>query len=403
MALFETPPTASEKAETLPSPVETATVYQAATTVPSRTSLDGSPWPITYYSQLLGSDDAPRQLDLTLDPSLQCYTRINKFIIMASNELEASTDAETGISTVSGNGQIYPGVVPNVGDHFVGAMPDGVVGLFIIKSLSRISFYSYSAYDITYELFDFHATKYQNNLTAKTVETLTFDASNAGCPGAVGTDDGKAEANGYTLARLVNQFYDQFYDLESRTALMPVEGQSGRYDASLAKFFTSIVGRDLRQHHPMLTVYETPTGRYEKKLRTVLDVMLDGEDYGLDYITKTVGEASTATFQSGYVFNTIHTTSINMVRVPANEDTLNGGIVHEIEPYVFTEAFYDRTTVDMSLTEKYVSDALEGKQVTLDKVGVEVNALHTKTPKERFYLIPVYIWLLQYITRSDSL
>lgn len=394
MPLFDdTPSKAPDVTETITAP-DSATVYDTKPEVKTAITLEGDPWTTkAYYSQVLGKDDTTRRLDLGLSPTLQQYVRINNFVILQTTELGANTD-ENIITVVAGEGTIYPSVVPNVSDHFVAAMSDGRMGLFIVKAVNRIKYYSYTAWNIAYELVDYHNEVYQRNLDAKTIDTWTYDPENPLVP----LKGGNQSQDRYDITRklkeLCSWWYDEFYDLRTQTGIHP--GYQRLYDGNLIEFMNTVIPTKLKQFQPDLRVYATPTGEHKRTFRTIWNVIVDGETTGLRRIYRHSKVASTKGFGSSYIYTTIALADMGGVVFPSKEPTLvKLSAMDETQTaYVFSEAFYDDDKTNMTMLEKIVVQALANESYTTKVVITEIEALYDLPLEIQFYRIPVLLWLL---------
>lgn len=386
MALFEKKEEACLDADVVQH-ASTAVVYDQAESI---ASIEGTPWYVTYYSQALGRDDAPRQLDFGLDPSLQQYAKINNYIIAISSALNLSND-ESSIATISGDGIGYPGIVPNVGDHFVAEMSDGTNGVFVLTSVTRMSYLTTSAWTIEYELFDHYDSAYEKEFDRKTVRTNDFDAT-------LGLISQEASKNTVSVVTLFNQlldtFYDEYYDLMTLTALYP-NSTKRIYDSELVIFMTRLIDTEMRAQRPRFNVYETPTGHYRKSFRTVWDALLDGDTFGIKRAMRYSKLEPSCSFSSSNVSNSIAMSPIEHVIFPSEENTLqSSGISAESDAYVFTAAFYENDEINMTPLEKAVREALCCEIPDIDLIRDEANKFISNSKKENFYFIPVLLWLI---------
>lgn len=78
------------------------------------TSIEGYPWTTEYYHQVLGPDDAPQPLGLSVDPTLQQYHLIRDFEIRVTDPLSFDFNKERRSERLDGSGVVYPGLITPV-------------------------------------------------------------------------------------------------------------------------------------------------------------------------------------------------------------------------------------------------------------------------------------------------
>ena len=163
--------------------IDTTTVYQGDTTVPTGTTLSGSPWVLkAYYSQYMSKDDYPRLIDFKLDPTLQQYVEIENFVLLMTESFSQDED-DNHISTIKGTATFYPGIVPNQWDMMVGPMSDGSMGVFTIPDVpKRAKYHKYTSHTAVIEFIGYYDEVYAEQFRIKSVDRLVFDPDNPGCP-----------------------------------------------------------------------------------------------------------------------------------------------------------------------------------------------------------------------------
>lgn len=389
------PPKVGDKIER---DIDTAAVYKGETDFNVGISLNGSPWDVTYYNQVLRTNDTPRQLDTGIDPSLQQYVRIKNYNLMTTEGIDFDYDPATGISDLTGAGEMWPGQAPHIGDMFVAKMKGNRMGLFVIKTAVPMQYLAYTGYRVTYELFDYHDDNYQADLDRKVIKEMYFDADKQGCCDAI-SDKEQITDVGLVLSRLVQWYYDEYYDLMTETALYPRGSKT--YDPFVVRFFREIVNRNLRGYNPLLTQYSCENGMYKKNIRTIFDLMIDNNAYGMGFVSKKMKTAYSSAFLTGSVYNNIGTTAVREVIWPLEDQTLSPGSSGFLagETYVFSEAFYTADLVNMDIVEKMVYEGMRGTKPDIGELTAFIDSLESQTTEKRFYYIPVAIYLLLLIYR----
>lgn len=388
-------PTVEEVAPVIPvsDEIDTAAVY--ADELPVTITLDGTPWIVPkYYSQYLAKDDFPKVLDIGLDPSLQQYVLIEDMVLMVTDDLSPDRNAETGLTRLEGSANMYPAVVPNVGDMFVARLRDGRTAIFVIKTAPPINHLDTTAYRVTYELFDYHKDVYINDLSRKVIATKVMDKDNPGqCKPLDSYQAALSKRQlGGILHQLVSWYYDEFYHKLCRTLLVPNDNLV--YDPAVVKFFTRVVTRDLRGAHPDITEYQCNGKVYSKAAETILDVLADGNYESLFRVARVAYEANSHEFNSARIFSTVAMSPIQYVMWPSRTPTLQSKGSAEGVSYIMTESFYEADAVKMTALELLVTDVMAGNGVSLVDLKTEIDFHPKRTPLERFYHTPILIFIL---------
>lgn len=401
MPLWNEEPTEAESTEVTVEIPETTSVYEGeAPQLIDGIQYQGDPWQGTWYSQLLDTDDVPQRLDLQLSPTIQQYVKIVNYVVLQSSSLTPSTD-ENIITELTAEVVLYPGVTPNRGDHFVAPMSDGRVGLFVVTNFERTGYYKQQTHQVTLELVDYMSEVYQANLDLKTVQTLYFDPNNPLSPGTTAQVTLQRYDTASKLMEIVNWWWDEFYDLTTRTGIHPGWEASGRsYDASVVEFLTKIIPYDVYKYLPKLFNYPIPSQNYKKQFSSVWDILIDGETTHLRRIDRYVTTASIAEFRAQYVYSAVGFSHVDQVIIPSKQSTLigyNSYLVNERvddATYVMSPGFYEGKVQEMTPLELIVYKAITQQSFTLEEVVKEIEYLYDAPKEKQFYRIPVIIWLL---------
>jgi hypothetical protein len=376
--------------------LDTIATYQGQTPedqLQTITEIEGDPWVLeAWYGQFLGEDDYPTRLDFRLDPTLQGYYRIRNYVIKTITPLSLDTDEDV-ISTLSGSANVYPGNTPNQWDMFVGRTKEGRRGLFTVVELPRrLSYLSYTAYEINYELVAWMDDKHQRELDRKTVKELYFDANNPTCPGkSVATVDEKQSVIEEIL-RLATIYYDLFFDRKMQTFIQETDLKR-YYDDQCTAFLNGILPEQLRPKLPRATRYDTPNVNRHTKTKTIFDILRDGQKTFWNIIDPEFAYADTAHFYSDFVMTSIIMSDISAVYHPSTEGTLKSDTLTPDGYYVFSKNFYDESE-DCSKFERMVLDQLAGQTPDFDTLKKNIDVeLENKDAELWFHLIPVALWL----------
>lgn len=209
------------------------------------TYVEGAPWTIHYYSQVLTQHQDLRDLDPGQDSIYQQYTKIVGLEIRVTNALSSQQDAETTAVTVNGEALMYPCVTPNVGDLFIGETGDNHDGLFRITNVERKKFNRDSVFSVEYELMTYlTATETRLiDLENKVIRTYHFSKERLleGLnPNVIETEHQQLKDLSDGLYELTNYYFKIFFNREFSTLIVP--GQSAPvYDSYVVDYVLKIV------------------------------------------------------------------------------------------------------------------------------------------------------------------
>lgn len=112
--------------------------------------LDGMPWSVDYFGQLLGKHNDLRSLDAGQNAAFQQYQLTKGVELRVSTALSSSYDQERAITTVTGTA-VLPYLLPNVNDYFIADAGSQQYGLYRVTRVERKIFNRDSVYSIDYE------------------------------------------------------------------------------------------------------------------------------------------------------------------------------------------------------------------------------------------------------------
>lgn len=373
---------------------KTETIYSAELPSTSAfTEMEGTPWVGTVFNQILGVDDEPRQLDIQLDPTLQQYRKIHDFEFLLDGSLDYSNDPATGIDTITANMAAYSVYTPEAGDMWLATMPGGDVGLFTVISSERDNYRQQSAHVVTAKLFSYPSSVELDNLDIKTVENLYFNGESKGL--SVHPRD---DRNGHVvdISKIVALYYDEFYDWDTETFLVPSENGDIIYDPAMASFMQSIMPRNYRNINPRVRLYNVENQSPKSNFKTILDLLMRSVSYPLKLIPNKLVSVPSMTFGSFNVRYNVALSKIDTVIYPSGIP-INDTAAHtaaDTDPYyICSKAFYESDVDNYTDLDKYVDMYLNGKAIQYNDLVPLVNSLPEATPLDRFYSFPVYFLL----------
>jgi hypothetical protein len=401
MPLYDTtePDAPSPKAETLIEAIvtkETATVYTNNNVTGSDFEIDGYNWPVTFYSQILAADDSPRRLDLHLSPTLQQYVKINNLLVVADDEPDPSTDLNT-ITTLEGIAKIYPSVIPNPGDMFIGNLRDGRSALFVVTHVVRQGYLSGSVREITYQMVDYLSDVYSNNLDIKVVKELYFDKETKLCDNGLKSTVSLGEVYA-SINMVATRLWDEYYDLLAQSLIVKI-GESRMYDHSVNSFIAKIIPYQIYKTKPNIIEYNIPSNRYSKVYNTLWDVMAHGSFAQFEFVSRNALVMSRSEFIATNIYSSVGHAQIDAVIHPSMQPSLYGASTEDYGTgYIFSEYFYSNQLDRMTTLEKLVGKSIRGETASYADIITELRGAINDSSSKRFYKLAIILWLLIRLT-----
>lgn len=191
--------------------------------------VDGSPWEVEYYSQVLGADDEPGPWALDRSPTDQQYARIKDLEIKVTSGLSPTEEQPGRSQDVQGTATMPVPIRPNVGDMFIADIGDGRAGVFAITEVNRKTYLQDSHAEITYRLVNFVDSNPEilADLTRKSIKRTVFYKEFL----EFGQNPQLLEGEFNDLVKLkklygdlVNFYFKDFYSPQYHTLLVPNQG-----------------------------------------------------------------------------------------------------------------------------------------------------------------------------------
>jgi len=225
------------------------------------THVEGMAWFVTYYSQVLGSDDQTTTQEASLDPTLQQYRKVEAMEFKVQSPLDVTTNDETYAQTLSGTAVIYPGtLIPNKGDMFLADIGAGELGVFTLTEVGLLSHFNDRCYEVSYRMVRRIASRtdtYLIDLDNKVVQSYTYQkdylvyGKDPIITRSESTLNSKLQAQ---IDTLMVYYFGVYYSDDHATLLFP-DNNAIVYDPAIPKVFLSLFNS---HDHPLL-----------KRLRTI--------------------------------------------------------------------------------------------------------------------------------------
>ena len=407
--------------------------------------MEGMPWSVDYYSQLLDAHDNVREIDVSANASLQQYSKLLGVELRVQSELSQDYDESTGRNNVTGSA-IAIGFIPNHFDYFVTDVGTQGQGLFMVTSSTRKTYNNESVYEISYVLIGYTETdtamdRYQA-LEARAVKKFHFhkERIEVGLPGFLTTNEHGTVKDLMKEYRSMAQNYIAYF-ISHSDRLLTVPDPEHLYDSRMAVFVASIIDHDMvpdiagmntnsHDRNPYLTLNSILTmilkrdiGQMKSVCKKVSRVpraffrqnsfMISTNCWAVEsYVMPNISEANalfphlarmptTPTFandENGYG-KPISSSGINLISY-AGKDIPAIHPVHKNDFYILSEAFYTQNKSEMSMLEILLTDYLNKVPLNLEHLNAVVRIYDGWNHIEKFYYTPILLVLLKDATAA---
>ena len=120
--------------------------------------VEGYPWTISYYGQLLNTNNTVERFDPSTPNLNQSYYLVNDMVLQVSSPLSSNYEQTTGVTTITGSGLTPYKITPNVGDVFIANVDSGEDAIFLVTSVTRKTYRKDTIYEIDYSLYSYTST-----------------------------------------------------------------------------------------------------------------------------------------------------------------------------------------------------------------------------------------------------
>lgn len=407
--------------------------------------MEGMPWSVNYYSQLLDAHDNVREIDASSNASLQQYSKLINIELSVQSDLAQDYDDSTGRNNVTGSA-IAVGFIPNHFDYFVTDVGSQGQGLFMITSSTRKTYNNESVYEISYVLIGYTETetameRYQA-LEARVVRKLHFhkERIEAGLPGFLTTNEHGAVKDLMKKYRSIAQNYIAYF-VSYSDRLLTVPDQEHLYDSRMAMFVASII-----EYDTVPEIVHMNTNSHDRNpyltLNSILTMILKRDIGQLKSVCKKVSRVPRAFFKQNsfmistncwavdsYVMpniteaNALFPHLARMPATPAFADDTNGygkpisssrislipyadksipaiHPVHKDDFYILSEAFYTQNKSEMSMLEILLTDYLNKAPLNIEHLSAIIRVYDNWNHIEMFYYTPILLVLLKDATAA---
>lgn len=409
--------------------------------------VEGAPWTVDYFSQIIGKDSELRDLDLEQSSTTQTYAKVVGMELRVTSDLASSHNAEEGTTTVSGTAVIYPFLVPNIGDHFVGHISNNSRAIFRIRSVERSTFRRDAVYTVEYEMRCFVDSEplVYNNLEDKVTTEYYYhrdrlaDGLN---PNVISSEHELLISLNSWQEKLTQYYFRNFFNREFKTLILPGQ-EISIYDPHIVNFvlrtsdtfdapeirevrhisldddryvnqptiWTSLLDRSLHTLQQANKEFCLVASRHFAKdpmLKTIKYLGIEYVVYPINPDSSIIGdEFDKSKYESGLdVIKTVKP-KLNLSTILEGDllDTSGNNAIPYITPisikdsYVFSNGFYSNTST-ASVLEALVLEYLRTNAISRSSLNKVIEAIWTTNRLEQFYYIPIVLMLIKASIRS---
>jgi hypothetical protein len=410
------------------------------------TYIDGASWTVTYYSQILNSDNDIRSQDVELSGIYQQYTEINSMELKVTTPLNSSQETSTNRMVVTGAANVYPFIIPNIGDMFAADAGDGREAIFRVTNSEKKSILKESVYFIEYSIMYYSDSDLvrRQDLKAKTINSYFYIKDfllNGQNPLLIDEEYSAYQELDNLYHEIVQNYFRWFFNNEYKTLIVP--GQTKViYDHYLVNALLSILNTVDAPQIMHIRKLNVDDDRYLKQPQ-IWDALVNRDLSLLDLSNKTMGLVSTHTFNANPMLNGIRFSGVQYVVYPVRpEKLLDVGIefpvknlsiekiqkitsrsvrldklvgdreldlksnfVVNIKPvlkddrYIFSDSFYT-TGEDMSVLEIMTLEYLNKKAINPITLLKVIKNYRNFGVIEQFYYLPVIMILINSTIRK---
>jgi hypothetical protein len=350
--------------------------------------------------------------------------------------------------SVTGSGNMYGSVLPNVNDYFTSDAGDKKIGLFKISNVERKSFNKDSAFYVDYVLVGYtdstSISDMVSSLVHKTTRELFFrkDRLIDGLQPLLKTEENQALLN-VTEAyhTIVKDYFKQFFSIKHGTLVLPGQEVS-TYDTYIVGYLSQIV--DSQDAPELSELRELPNEReYYMSQNQFWKAMIERDYDLLSYGNPRMGLVSKKSFGRNSFLYGFGLSTIQNIVYPIEPDTTVYGsydtlpktvdltltiketknkqgslaslitdtyvtanstlpVIHPVlidDYYVLSSAFYNNT-VQKSVLEIQTKDYLQGNSLDMKMIQKLIDKYRSWSRLEQFYYGPILLTLLKEAGKS---
>ena len=409
--------------------------------------VEGAPWEVTYFPQVLGAHNDLKELDPGLSPQYQAYTRIEKMELRLDDSINGQTDSTTQRTSANGTALVYAFMIPNVNDYFISNTSMQRTALFRVTNVNRHTWRRESIHTIEFTMVDYIERIPQEIESLKLKTTATYVFSRDRLIEGLPTPYLRVEQYQQLVdlkdarERIGTYYLSTFVDNGSKTLLIPGQPFTRAYDPFLTQFVLSTFGYMEFPRCYELTQLPNNGDPYLNQPQ-FWEAIIRADRNLINYGNKQMKVATTTSFLHTTYVKSIYSARIDAIVYPWKPDlsAISGDTDEPIIPYdeclkpttgasgqmptveqstyviddkripayppghvngyyVLGRAFYLDVAEELTLLELMTRDYLAGKPLDLNQVTFMANIYITMPRLEQFYYGPLIMALMKYADR----
>lgn len=291
------------------------------------TYVEGSPWAVEYFSQVITNDSELVGQQLSVDAPYTPYQRIHGFELRVTSALVTSQNSDTKEMQVQGSANVFSMLIVNQGDMFIADIGEGKEAVFRVTNTVKKSIFNASGYEIEYTLNTDSSTVAADlrNRAVKTLyfhrEFLTFGEN----PLIIESKHNELISLNDSYQNLLTQYFKKFMSNEFKTLLVP--GQiNATYDPYFVKFLLrtfSTQDADVIRHIRSLNTQGDPLS----DATCIWDALTNRSPLPLNEAFQKVGLTTSSYYSDDPVMNSIKYSGVSYVVYPYWEDYALDGYI----------------------------------------------------------------------------
>ena len=440
-----------------PAPIKITTPLYRGVTVDTRyvpssalmTQIEGSPWTTDgYYSQKIDIDNKLAGQRINSSAIYQQYVLIKNMELRVTSPLSSVQNPESNAFDVVGTANVFPFLIPNVGDMFRANIGDGRLGVFQVTRSEQKSIFKEACFEIDYKLIDYDDYERMADLNTKVVQTVVYvrDFLMHGQNPLLFEED-------YVLIQelweryeyITKDYFRTFFSDEYKTLLMPGQGKP-IYDHFLVSTLRKCFNTDQADELLHLRVMNLDDDQ-NMRTRQFWEMLFTCEKELMPLLADEMGLADARSFTRDPMMEGIYHTGIRYVVYPKNpvlpvdygirpigiplaleeiqeapsqtrrlKDPLptldlpglptshtSAPLIHKVKVdsfYVLSQNFYDELDKGQSLLELCVQDYLHGRNIPVRVLLEFCKSYRSWGGLEVYYYVPIVLILIKASIRS---
>lgn len=405
--------------------------------------VEGYPWTVNYYGQLVNDANTLEHVDPGIPQLLQPMYKVSGMVIQVSTPMTSSYDETSGVTTVNGSA-IFPfGIRPNKGDAFVASVDSGEDAIFVINTVYRKTHRKETLYEVNYSLYKYTSTDPGTVLTLeqKTNEVYYFnkDTNYFNRDLLITKDVKEAKERLGRLLRESEEYYFATFAQKDAAGILIPGVEDAYYDPALTQFLTKTVEYSKLIQQPFFRY--TFRDKYAEQ-KTFFDLLLSRNLATVNTINRQQGFVSTASlynstrfgttfhagvdyilypktpntaldidkfairgpvdiFKTGYVTAKNYTLPVFTIKTKNNDTVYEKPVLHSLfenDYYIVSENFYNYVNdnaqyAGTSFAELMIYRFIKKQAISREDLVILMETYHQWSYLHQLYLLPIF-WLI---------